>query len=70
VGVANVGTSPITIYEFDKLRLTEDRSWELRGEKVVEVPFARLVHKRLQLRMTDLLRHSNADVLPQYPFSD
>lgn len=68
--MGGIATHPVTIAEFDKLRLPEDRKWELRGGEVVEVPLARLIHRRLQLRLADLLRQAfpQADVLVEYPF--
>jgi Uma2 family endonuclease len=68
--MGGVATNPVTIAEFDKLRLPEDRKWELRGGEVVELPHAKIIHRRMQLRLADLLRQAfpQADVLVEYPF--
>lgn len=65
-----VTSKPLTIAEFDKLDLPEDRHWELHNGELVEVPFPTLVHKHLQQRITDLLRSlfPTHDVLEEYPF--
>jgi Uma2 family endonuclease len=68
--VSTIATKPLTIEEFDKLDLPQDRNWELRNGELVEVTFPLIIHKDLQLRITDLCRAAfpNAHVLPEYPF--
>jgi Uma2 family endonuclease len=68
--MGSVATNPITVEEFEKLRLPENRNWELRNGEVVEVSFAKLIHKWLQRQLYELLRQAfpNADVLVEYPF--
>ena len=68
--MGTVATKPITIEEFDKLRLAEDRIWELHGGEIVEVPFAKFMHIELQIRLLDLLRkaYPQAYVLMEFPF--
>jgi Uma2 family endonuclease len=68
--VGAVSTTPITIEEFDKLDLPEDREWELRHGEVVEMSFPDLYHRDLQLRLAVLLQQAfpNAHVLVEYPF--
>jgi len=54
--MATVLTQPITVAEFDKLNLPNDRNWELRNGVVVELSFANLIHKLLQHRIFELLK--------------
>ena len=63
-----IGTKPLTIEEFDKLDLP--RGWELRNGELVQVTFPVVIHRDLQLRISDLFRQAfpNAHVLPEYPF--
>jgi Uma2 family endonuclease len=70
MAVGSVATNPISVEEFEKLRLPENQIWELRNGEVVEVPFVKLIHKWLQRRLYDLLRQAfpKADVLVEYPF--
>jgi Uma2 family endonuclease len=65
-----VSTKPVTIAEFDKLDLPEDRKWELHNGEVVEMSFPHLIHKLLQQRISDLLEEAfpKAAVLEGYPF--
>ncbi len=70
MAVGSIATNPITIEEFEKLRLPENQNRELRNGEVVELPFAKLIHKWLQRQLYDLLREAfpSADVLVEYPF--
>ena len=63
-------TRPMTIEEFDKLDLPNDREWELHCGELAEMSFPDLVHKHLQHRLFQIFmrlfpRH---DVLTEYPF--
>jgi Uma2 family endonuclease len=65
-----VTTHPITIEEFDKLDLPENRKWELHGGEIVEMANPSLNHKRLQHRISRLFEQAfpAAEVLEEYPF--
>jgi Uma2 family endonuclease len=70
VAVSTIATKPLTIEEFDKLDLPEDRNWELRNGELVEVTFPLLIHRYLQLRIAYLFLQAfpNAHVLVEYSF--
>jgi Uma2 family endonuclease len=65
-----VSTRPITIEEFDRLDLPQDRNWELHNGEIVEVSFPSFIHKLLQQRVSDLFRQAftGAVVLEEMPF--
>lgn len=60
----------MTIEEFDKLDLPQDRNWELRNGELVEMPFPSLIHRYLQFRVGLLFHQAfpHALVLVEYPF--
>src|SRR5690242_13099665 len=60
----------ITVEEFDRLDLPEDRDLELQDGEVVEATFPELMHRRLQSRLSKLLEQLSpfAEVLTEYPF--
>jgi Uma2 family endonuclease len=62
-------THPITVEEFDRLELPQDKDWELRNGEVVEVSIARIRHRRLQNRIAKLFDaiFADAEVLMEYP---
>jgi len=68
--MSGIATKPMTIAEFDKLDLPNDRKWELHNGELVEMAFPAIVHKCLQQRSSDLLRQAfpGAHVLEEYPF--
>jgi Uma2 family endonuclease len=68
--MSTIATKPLTIEEFDKLDLPEDRNWELRNGELVEVTFPLLIHRYLQGRIFELFRGAFPDalVLPEYSF--
>jgi Uma2 family endonuclease len=70
VAVSTIASKPLTIEEFDKLDLPQDRNWELRNGELVEVTFPLVIHKDLQARIFELFRDAfpNAHVLTEYPF--
>jgi len=68
--VGTIGTKPITVEDFKKLDLPEDREWELQNGEVVEMSLPKLVHRRLQHRIQKLCKQAfpDAAVLTEYPF--
>ena len=68
--VGNILTRPLTIEEFEKLDLPEDREWELHNGELVGVTFPALIHRRLQQRLVDIFRplFPHAEVLTEFPF--
>ena len=63
-------TQPLTVEEFNRLDLAQDRNWELHDGEVVERPFPVIVHRRIQKRVMTLLDplFPQAEVLIEYPF--
>ena len=63
-------TTPVTVEEFEKLVLPEDRIWELRAGEIVEVLFPNVTHRLLQNRILHLFEQTfpSAQVLIEYPF--
>jgi Uma2 family endonuclease len=70
MGMPSAPAVPITIEEFNKLDLPDNRQWELHNGEIVELSFPDLIHKELQQRIADLFRQAfpNAHVLTEYPF--
>lgn len=68
--MGSVATKPMTIAEFDKLYLPNDRKWELHNGELAEMAFPAVIHKRLQRRSAHLLEQAfpDSDVLEEYPF--
>jgi Uma2 family endonuclease len=68
--VSTIASKPLTIEEFDKLDLPQDRNWELRSGELVEVTFPLIIHKNLQFRIGNLFLQAfpNAHILTEYPF--
>jgi len=68
--MSGIATKPMTIAEFDKLDLPNDRKWELHNGELVEMAFPAVIHKRLQRRSSNLLElaYPAADVLEEYPY--
>ena len=63
-------TQSITVEEFDRLDLPQDRSWELHDGEVVEMPFPLYIHRQIQTRMLQLLGplFPLAEVVLECPF--
>lgn len=63
-------TQLITVEEFDRLDLPQDRNWELRDGEVVEVTFPAFVHRLIQDRLVALLAplFPAAQALTECPF--
>lgn len=68
--MGNTVTKPLTIEEFERLDLPEDREWELHGGELVGVTLPALIHRRLQQRLVEILQSQfpDAEVLMEYPF--
>jgi len=63
-------TSPLTIEEFDRLTLPDDRIWELHDGELVEMTFPAWIHREIQARLVELLMliFPNAKVMKEMPF--
>ncbi|SPF50487.1 hypothetical protein SBA4_440019 [Candidatus Sulfopaludibacter sp. SbA4] len=63
-------TSPLTIEEFDRLTLPDDRIWELHDGELVETPLPPWIHREIQARLVERLTliFPNAEVMMEMPF--
>jgi len=69
-GMSAATTQPLTVEEFNRLDLAQDRNWELHDGEVVEMPFPLYVHRLIQVRMVALLGplFPQAQVVVECPF--
>jgi len=53
--VMSATTQPLTVEQFDRLDLPQDRNWELHEGEVVEMPFPQFIHRLVQMQFVSLL---------------
>ncbi len=70
MNMATTTANTLTIAEFDKLDLPKDRDWELHEGELVEVTFPTIKHKKLQARVTEMMKVLFPDclVMIEFPF--